>query len=61
MRGMGLGFINPVWNRGGGVARVSVVWLRWCKWGVGKGLGPGSRGVGWCYVCGVVSLDSLCR
>ena len=27
---------------------------------VGKGLGPGSGGVGWCYVC-VVSLDSLCR
>ena len=20
-------------------------------WGVGRGLGPGSGGVGWCYVC----------
>ena len=34
-------------------------WLRWCRWGVGRGLGPGSGAVGWCYVC--VSLDSLCR
>ena len=29
------------------------------EWGVGRGLGPGSGAVGWCYVC--VSLDSLCR
>ena len=35
------------------------VWLRWCRWGVGRGLEPGSGGVGWCYVC--VSLGSLCR
>ena len=26
---------------------------------MGRGLGPGSGAVGWCYVC--VSLDSLCR
>ena len=42
-------------NRGGGgVGRVSVFWLRWCgwcRWGVGRGCGPGSGRVGWCYVC----------
>ena len=37
-------------NRGS-VGRVSVFWWGWCKWGVGKGLGPGSGGVGWFYVC----------
>ena len=36
------------------VGRVSVFWLQWCGWGVGRGLGPGS--VGWCYVC--VRCDS---
>ena len=35
----------------GSVGRVSVFWLRWCRWGVGRGLGPGSGVVGWCYVC----------
>ena len=30
---------------------MSVFWLRWCGWGVGRGLGPGSGAVGWCYVC----------
>ena len=41
---------------------MSVFWLRWCGWcgwGVGRGLGPGSGAVGWCYVC--VSMDYLCR
>ena len=38
---------------------MSVFWLRWCRWRVGRVLGPGSGAVGWCYVC--VSLDSLCR
>ena len=31
-------------NRGS-VGRVSVFWLRWCRWGVGRELGPGSGGV----------------
>ena len=57
MRELGLGFTNPVGT--GGVLDVSVFWLRWCRWGVGRGLGPGLGAVGWCYVC--VSLDSLCR
>ena len=34
-----------------GVGRESVFWLRWCRWGVGRGLGPGLRAVGWCYIC----------
>ena len=25
--------------------------FRWCRWGVGRGIGPGSGAVGWCYVC----------
>ena len=59
MRGLGLGFgfTNPVGT--GEVRRVSVFWLRWCgwcRWGVGRGLGPGSGGVGWCYIC--VSCES---
>ena len=41
------------------VGRVYVFELRWCRWGVGRWLGPGSGGVWWCYVC--VSPDSLCR
>ena len=36
------------------VGRVSVFGLRWCRWEVGKRLGPGSGG--WCFVC--VSCDS---
>ena len=38
----------------GSVGHVSVFWLRlcgWCRWGVGRGLGPGLGAVGWCYVC----------
>ena len=34
-----------------GVGHVSVFWLRWCRWGVARWLGPGSGAVGWCYVC----------
>ena len=30
---------------------VAVVWCGWCRRGVGRGLGPGSGAVGWCYVC----------
>ena len=52
MRGLGLGFTNPVGTGGvldvclscGGVDGVGRKWL-WV------GLGPGSRGMGWCYVC----------
>ena len=44
MRELGLGFTNPVGT--GGVGHVSVFWLRWCRWGVGRGLGPGSGAVG---------------
>ena len=53
MRGLGLGFTNPVGT--GGVGRVSVFSLPWCRWGVGRWLGTGS-GKGWCYVC--VSCES---
>ena len=42
MRGLVLGFTNPVGTRG-------VFRLRW--WGVSRGFGPGSGGVGWCYIC----------
>ena len=38
---------------------MSVFGLRWCGRGAARGLGPGSGGVVWCYVC--VSLDSLSR
>ena len=50
MRGLGLGFTNPACGNRGSVGRVSVFWLRWCRRGVGRGLGPGSGGVDWCYV-----------
>ena len=33
------------------VGRVSVFVLQWCRWRVCWELGPGSRRVGWCYVC----------
>ena len=62
-RGSGvLSSSGDVLEMSGSVGHVSVFWLRWCgwcRWGVGRGLGPGSGAVGWCYVC--VSLDSLCR
>ena len=50
---IGFGVYQSCGNRGS-VGRVSVFWLRWCgwfRWGVGRGIGPGSGGVGWCYVC----------
>ena len=53
MRGLGLGFTNPV-----GTGRVLDVCLCFGCGGVGGvvgewvwGLGPGSGGVRWCYVC----------
>ena len=52
---IGFGLYQSCGNRGS-VGRVSVFWLRRCRWGVGRGLGPGSVGVGWCYVC--VSCES---
>ena len=36
--------------------RLSVFGMRWCMWGMGRGLVPGSGMVGWCYVC--VSCES---
>ena len=51
MRELGLGFTNPVGT--GGVLDVCLCFGcgGWCRWGVGRGLGPGSGAVGWCYVC----------
>ena len=49
---IGFGLYQSCGDRGS-VGRVSV-WLRWCgwcRWGVGRGLGPESGAVGWCYVC----------
>ena len=48
MRGLGFDFTNPV---GTGESVGCVFWLRLCMWVVGRGLGPGSGGVLWCYVC----------
>ena len=48
MRELGLGFTNPV-GTGGVSGHVSVFrlrWCGWCRWGVGRGLRPGS-GSGW--------------
>ena len=50
MRELGLGFTNPV-GPGGVLDMCLCFWLRWCGWGVGRGLGQGSRAVAWCYVC----------
>ena len=60
MRGLGLGLINPVGT--GGVLDVCLCFG--CsgvggvggEWGEGRGIGPGSGGVGSCYVC--VSCES---
>ena len=43
MRGLGLGFINP--GGTGGVLDVCLCFaLRWCRWGVGRGLAQGLEG-----------------
>ena len=55
---IGFGLYQSCGNRGS-VGRVSVFWLRLCAWcwrEVGRGIGPGSGGLGWCYVC--VSCES---
>ena len=46
MRGLGLGFTNHV-----GTGGVLDVCLCFGCGGVGRGLGPGSGVMGWCYVC----------
>ena len=45
---IGVGLCQSCGDRG---SVGQVFWLRWCRWGVGRGLGPGSGAVGWCYVC----------
>ena len=52
----GVGGDGSEWMSGGvldrgSVGHVSVIWLRWCGWVGGRGLGPGSGAVVWCYVC----------
>ena len=47
---IGFGLYQSCRDRGS-VGHVSVFWLRLCRWVVGRGLGPGSVAVGWCYVC----------
>ena len=42
---IGFGLYQSCGDRGS-VGLVSVFWLRWCGWGVGRGLGPGSEAVG---------------
>ena len=50
MRGLGLGFTNPVGT--GGVLDVCLCFGCGVMGGVGgEWLGPGSGEVGWCYVC----------
>ena len=41
VRELGLGFTNPVGDRGSVWDMCLCFWLRWCRWGVGRGLGPG--------------------
>ena len=44
MKGLGLGFTNPLGTGGGSVGRMSgfgLWWCGWCRWGVGRGLDPG--------------------
>ena len=50
-----VGLYQPCGNRRR-VGCVSVFDLRWCRWEVGRGLGPVSGSVGWCY--GRVSCES---
>ena len=45
MRELGLGFTNPV-GTGEVLDMCLCFFLRWCRWGVDRGLEPL-----WCYVC----------
>ena len=47
MRELGLCFTNPL-GTGGVLDMCLVFWLRWCRWGVGRGLGQGSGAVVLC-------------
>ena len=52
IRGLGLGITTPVGT--GGMLDLCLCLgcgCVWCRWGMGRRLGPGSRRVGWCYVC----------
>ena len=45
--GFGFGLYQSCVNRWS-VGRVSVFWLRWCGWGVGRGRGPRCGGMVLC-------------
>ena len=47
---IGFGFLQSCRSKGS-VGRVSGFGLRWCVWGVGMGLGPGSGRLRWCVSC----------
>ena len=47
---IGFGLYQSCGDRGS-VGHVFV--LRWCRWGVGRGLGPWSGAVGWLCLCEV--------
>ena len=47
MRKLCLGFTNPV-GTGGVLDMCLFLWCGWCRWGVGRGLGPGSEAVVLC-------------
>ena len=50
---IGFGLLQSCEDRGS-VVHVSVFWLQWCgwcRWGVARGVGPGSGAVGCCYFC----------
>ena len=62
MRGLGLGFTNQSCGNRGSVGRVfGLRWCGWCRWAMGRGLGPGSGCVGLCYVCVRCESVTLCR
>ena len=56
---IGFRFYQSCGNRRN-VGRVSVFWLCWCRWGVGRVLGPGSEGGGGGYVSVQVQVSVYC-